>query len=326
MADHATRPARTRPDRSGSGLRVGPSVCLRRHREHHPHAHPLSFERRDGNLIDQPPDDGKRQHPVERQLVRVDIGRASLHRTLHACPRIDHLEHDPVRICGGEELDRRALARTVGDGSGASLGDGQLYVLDQVVRQIAKADQRRHGVSGGPDELGLGRELELELGNVLGAVSARNHAPETGSFSASSTEPWMANALFKPVMSKIFRILSCVATMARLPSRFLIRFRPSTRTPSPVESRKSTFSMSTTIRVAPPSTRSTIVWRSRGAVYTSISPRRTRMLASPRVCVSTSRSMGLQVYTRASAAFPGREPSLSFRPPDANLPARCAPP
>src|SRR5436309_5122866 len=84
MADHATRPARTRPDRSGSELRVDASVRLRPHRKHHPHAHPLSLERGDGNLIDQPPDDRERQHPVEWQLVGVDLSGTSLHRALHA--------------------------------------------------------------------------------------------------------------------------------------------------------------------------------------------------------------------------------------------------
>ena len=45
---------------------------------------------------------------------------------------------------------------------------------------------------------------------------------------------------------KIFRIRSCVQTRSREPSCARTRFRPPTRTPSPVESRNSTFSIFTT--------------------------------------------------------------------------------
>ena len=45
---------------------------------------------------------------------------------------------------------------------------------------------------------------------------------------------------------KIFRIRSCVQTRASEPSCARTRFRPPTSTPSPVESRNSTFSMFTT--------------------------------------------------------------------------------
>ena len=62
-----------------------------------------------------------------------------------------------------------------------------------------------------------------------------------------STELWIGKTLVSPVILKILRIFSWVQTSWSEPSWLRTRLSPPTSTPSPVESRKSTFSRSTTM-------------------------------------------------------------------------------
>jgi len=88
--------------------------------------------------------------------------------------------------------------------------------------------------------------------------------------------------------------------------------RAPTRTPTPVESRNSTFSTSMTNRVFPLSMAVTTASRSRGAVYTSTSPPTSTTVNGPSFRVETVNSISLAFLFRGILAV-GAPPALTWR-------------
>src|SRR5204863_3518338 len=105
-------------------------------------------------------------------------------------------------------------------------GHGELQVVDHLVGRVVEPGQRGHGVAGHPDVLRPWWEGQLELGVV--PFGARHGRVAHSAATAASTDGWMSNTRFSPVMSKIFRILSWVVTMDREPSFSRTRFSPPT--------------------------------------------------------------------------------------------------
>src|SRR5439155_12376922 len=139
------------------------------------------------------------------------------------------------------------------------LGHGELGGLHRVGIEPGQTSRGPDDVSDQGDVVGFGWDQDLDVGPV-------GHASCGALPRASPRDANTGKTLASPVMSKIFMIRSCVTTSFKSPSFDFTRFRPPTRTPRPVESRKSTRSMSTTMSLAPPSTRSMRACRSRGAV------------------------------------------------------------
>src|SRR5438477_9173683 len=97
---------------------------------------------------------------------------------------------------------------------------------------VGQARHRPHEMADHADVRGPGRDLDLDVGRRGGGG---RHDPR-----ASSRDANIGNTFDRPVMSKIFRIRSWLATSFIEPSLSFTRFNPPTRTPRPVESRKST--------------------------------------------------------------------------------------
>src|SRR5439155_10463039 len=191
-----------------------------------------------------------RKPALEAGDGRVGGAGREVLRGADALPSIRHHDLEPVLIEHRADLDPLVGARPARehDRVRAGLGPGELRVLHELRRVLAEARHGAHEVPDDTDVLGTGRYLDLHVGL---ARAGRRHDP-----SAWSREPKIGKTLDRPVMSKILRMRSWVATSFIEPSLSFTRFRPPTSTPRPVESRKSTFSMSTTMFVAPPSTRS----------------------------------------------------------------------
>src|SRR5215211_2617051 len=110
------------------------------------------------------------------------------------------------------------------------------------------------------------------LEDPRGSVPTQSAAPDVTAARASSRESWIGKTRSRPVISKIFVMLSSVQTSASEPPAGRSRFTPPTRTPSVVESMNVAFERSTTICFLPDSISSTIRSLNSGAVYRSTSP------------------------------------------------------
>src|SRR5258708_7172520 len=134
-------------------------------------------------------------------------------------------------------------------GPRTSLADGKPHLVEQRLRHAAAPCYRGRYQPRRAHVRGQRREGDLNCCHLAGHASR----PQDGYFSdfllaiASSTLSCIPKTLVRPVIRKIFNIRSCVQTRSSDPSCARTRLSPPTRTPRPVESRNSTFSMFTTI-------------------------------------------------------------------------------
>src|ERR1700749_1732138 len=162
---------------------------------------------------------------------------------------VAHHDDEPLPLVGHLDLDRlgRAVPPVRLDRARACLAHGQAHLVEQRFVHPAPPRYRGGDQPRGTDMRGQRRE-----GDFYGAHDWAGFRPGGRYLSsflaamASSTVLWMPNTLVSPVILKILRMRSCVHTRSREPSCARTRFSPPTSTPSPVESRNSTFSMLTT--------------------------------------------------------------------------------
>src|SRR5690349_16177628 len=158
----------------------------------------------------------------------------------------DH-DDEPLSLVGHLDLDRlgRAVPPVRLDRARASLAHGQAHLVEQ--RFVHSAPPRYRG-----GDQPRGADMRGQRGGGVFYGGHRRQGPGRRNYSsylaamASSTVSWMPNTFVSPVILKILRMRSCVHTRSSEPSCARTRFSPPTSTPSPVESRNSTFSMLTT--------------------------------------------------------------------------------
>src|SRR5215213_1520173 len=231
-----------------------------------PEAGPVAavLEGRGLEVVDQGPDQG------QAELAVVDlriIGTAAVLGGGQGA--VADLDPEAVGPLHQVDLDRVAAAGPgqVADGHRAGLGDGHLQVLDALGAHPRLAGHDADDQADRAQQPRLRREGQAHGGRPEAGDGIHGRGYSAGAEEiASLTELWIGNTLVRPVMRKILRIFSWVQTSWSEPSWLRTRFRPPTSTPSPVESRKSTFSRSTMMLCEPSLTSSISFSRSFGAV------------------------------------------------------------
>src|SRR5829696_7873417 len=215
-----------------------------------PEAGPVAavLEGRGLEVVDQGADQG------QAELAVVHLGLARTAVVLGGGQgAVADLDPEAVGRLHQVDLDRVAAAGPgqVADGHRAGLGDGHLEILDALGAHPRLAGDDADDQADRAQQPRLRREGQAHGGRPdagVGTEHPRPHCYSAGAEEiASLTEPWIGKTLVRPVMRKILRIFSWVQTSRSEPSWLRTRFSPPTSTPRPVESRKSTFSRSTTM-------------------------------------------------------------------------------
>src|SRR5215212_8214887 len=196
-------------------------------------------------VVDQGPDQG------QAELAVVDLAVGGVAGVLggRGGPVAD-LDPEAVRRLHQVDLDRVVAAgpSQVAHGHRAGLGDGHLEVLDALGAHPRLAGHDADDQADRAQQPRLRREGQAHGGRPEAGDGIHGRGYSAGAEEiASLTELWIGNTLVRPVMRKILRIFSWVQTSWSEPSWLRTRLRPPTSTPRPVESRKSTFSRSTTM-------------------------------------------------------------------------------
>src|SRR5829696_2860596 len=196
-------------------------------------------------VVDQGSDQGKAELPVVHLGVARTAGvlgggrRAVADLDPEAVGRLHQVDLDRVVAAGPDE---------VAHGHRAGLGDGHLEILDALRVHPGLAGHDADDQADRAQQPRLRREGQAHGGrpDAGEGIHGRGYSAVAEEI-ASLTEPWIGKTLVRPVMRKILRIFSWVQTSCSEPSWLRTRLSPPTSTPRPVESRKSTFSRSTTM-------------------------------------------------------------------------------